>query len=44
MMQPFLFKRVGKRPDHVILSGQFRKDLGAPFAGKDLSLGHDIER
>ena len=43
MVQPFLFKRVGKRPDHMILSGQLGKDPGAPFAGKDLSLRHDIE-
>jgi hypothetical protein len=42
MMQPFLVKRIGKRPDHVLLSGQLGKGSGAPFAGKDLGLGHDI--
>ena len=41
MMQPLLFKRVGKRPDHVILSDQLGKALRAPFAGENLSLGHE---
>ena len=42
MMQPFLIKGVGKRPDHVILSGQINEALGTPFAGENLSLRHDI--
>src|SRR6185437_2790700 len=42
MMQALLFKCIGKRPDHMILSGQFRKVLWPPFAGENLSLGHNI--
>jgi hypothetical protein len=40
-MQALLFKRIAKRSDHMILSGEFGEALWPPLSGENLSLGHD---